>query len=121
MKINSKAALPRLFIVVLSLLIFCGCEEVKLEPQAPHGSYTLSFNLEDSADVYIDIENRYKTTVNTIDLGKLGPGIQRETWDRLDKDGEPLLPGLYYLRLSIDGEKYSKTVSTYHLAPANSW
>nr|MBC8376840.1 hypothetical protein [FCB group bacterium] len=84
-----------------------------------HGSYTIGFHLDDSAEVYIDIENRYNTTVNTIDLGRLGQGEHRAAWDRLHKDGEPLLPGLYYLHLSIDGEKYSKTMAVYNLEPAN--
>jgi len=104
---------------ILSLLVFWGCEEVSLEPQEPHGSYNIGFYLADSADVYIDIENRYNSTVNTIDLGKLGPGGHNTTWDRLHKDGESLVPGLYYLHLSIDGEKYTKTMGVYHLEPAN--
>ena len=109
------------FLTILLLLVFWGCEEVKLDPIDIHGSYTIGFHLEASADVFIDIENRYNIVVNTIDLGKLGQGDHDTTWDRLHRDGDALLPGLYYIRLSIDREKYSKTMAVYNLEPTNSW
>lgn len=104
-------------ILIISSLMIFGCEEVELEPIAIGGSYTIAISLDEPADVYIDIENRYDTVVNTIDLGHLPKGPHHTTWDRLDRDGNELLPGLYYLRLSLNGEKYTKTHAVYHLEP----
>lgn len=104
--------------LVILLLVICGCEEVTVEPIAIVGSYTIAFNLDESSDVVIDIENRFDTIVNSYDLGNLPGGNHHMTWDRLDKNGEDLLPGSYFIVLSINGEKHTHGV--YHLEHDNS-
>ncbi|MBC8375176.1 MAG: hypothetical protein H8E26_03955, partial [FCB group bacterium] len=53
MKTSSRLKPLHLLVAILVVLVFWGCEEVKLEPLDVHGSYTIGFHLDDSAEVYI--------------------------------------------------------------------
>lgn len=97
------------FIVLLIFLILaCGNEPQLTRSENSH-NYSISIDLSDSANVFMDIANRYDTVVRHINYGKLGYGYQELFWDGKNNEGLNVLPGIYFIRVSIDGEKYSYT------------
>ncbi|HEU4435900.1 MAG TPA: M6 family metalloprotease domain-containing protein, partial [candidate division Zixibacteria bacterium] len=67
----------------------------------------ISYSLEKSGPVELDIFNLLGEKVKTLVSGRQGAGLHQENWDGTDRSGRPVSSGLYLYRLRL--EKFAET------------
>jgi hypothetical protein len=65
----------------------------------------INFNLADSADLKILIQNPIGDSVVVFEDTRLGPGAYSGSWLPLSVDNQPLRPGLYFITMRADPNK----------------
>lgn len=74
-----------------------------LGPNPTTGPTRIAFTLARAARVEVRVHDLAGRLVRRIDEGRLAAGRHRATWDGRGSDGQAMNPGLYFVRLDVDG------------------
>jgi len=69
---------------------------------------TISFTLERTTDVHVEIYNALGQTVRTLQTGPLSAGLHSMLWNGTDAQGSPVASGVYFYRMTAGDEVLSK-------------
>lgn len=78
--------------------------ETKAFPNPASFSTTISFSLDEVADVEIMIYDELGRTVNTIKQSNMNAGDQQISWDLTDASGSRVNNGFYFYSLLVEGQ-----------------
>ena len=67
------------------------------------GELPIAWRLAREATVSVTVVTRSGTVVRTVASGRLGAGDQQATWNGLGRDGKPVAPGAYVVRVAATG------------------
>ncbi|NNF07697.1 MAG: T9SS type A sorting domain-containing protein, partial [Candidatus Eisenbacteria bacterium] len=70
----------------------------------------LSFDLKTQAKVVLEILNASGQLVRTTPLGTLEPGYHQSSFVPKDRSGRQLATGIYFLRLTVEGQGSERRV-----------
>ncbi|MCK5821134.1 MAG: DUF2817 domain-containing protein [Bacteroidales bacterium] len=65
---------------------------------------SISFNLQDDTDVDLKIHDAFGRVVRVLEAGMLQAGNYQYNWEGNNSAGTPLSAGIYFVKLSIDGQ-----------------
>jgi len=79
-------------------------------PSPTHGATRVIVTLERPAALELGLYDLSGRLVRTLLTGPRDPGRHEARWDGRDESGRPVAPGVYFVRLSVDGATYHRRV-----------
>ena len=71
---------------------------------------TLEFTVPSKRDATVRIYDVSGRLVRDVFTGSLTAGVHRSTWDGRDGSGNPVTPGLYFVRAKMGDVEYRRTI-----------
>lgn len=87
---------------------------VRLAPPAPNpaaGRVTMGFTLSEPSATDLGVYDTAGRRVRTLSSGRLPAGHHPYTWDGADAAGVHVRPGVYFVRLVVDGRAYVRRIA----------
>jgi alkaline phosphatase len=81
--------------------------QMNVFPNPSIGSFQLTFQLEKTADVTMDIYSLYGQWITSVNAGKLDSGNQELTWNGRNAQGVAVASGVYVAVLKVDNQTVS--------------
>jgi flagellar hook assembly protein FlgD len=88
---------------------------IELRPAVPNpvtGRTQITFALPFAARVKLAIYDVAGRRVRTLYEGDAAPGVHSVPWNRTDRDGRLVGPGVYYSRMEVEGRAYHGKIVT---------
>ena len=89
-------------------------EDISIESMYPNpvtAQSTIAYELRDEGRVEITVYDKLGNKVATLVKGVQGAGMHHARWSGLSADGNAVPNGQYYIRLSMNGETVTRTLS----------
>jgi flagellar hook assembly protein FlgD len=85
--------------------------EIKCFPNPFKNEVTIEFSMNNEAEVEVTVFNHVGQQVQTLlQNKKMNNGVHRLTWDGITSGQQNAIPGLYYVRIKVDGNMHRRKI-----------